>query len=516
MGDRLTSRVGARPARLLLVVALALGLPLLASGPALAHPLGNFTANAAARLVVGQETTRIDYVLDLAEVPALQTRQSMDADRDGAVGAAEADRYRERTCGEISAAQSLLVDGERIPAELVASALTFPEGQAGLVTLRLECVLTVPTGALAEGTRLEYADTGSLDRVGWREVTAVGDRLRLAESDVPESSLSDRLRAYPESLLSAPLDVTTARLVVGPPGGPAGPPPPVDLSGNGPGSEPSSPGGVLRQAERLTTAFTDLVARQDLTVAFALFAAALAAVLGTLHALAPGHGKTVMAAYLVGREGTMTQAIALGTTVAITHTLGVLVLGVLLTLTQALAPERLYPWLGLASGLLFAAVGASLLRTARRRPAHDHGHDHGHDHHHGADHAHAHGHDHDHDHAAKGGSRGLTWRSLVAPGLAGGLVPSPSALVVLLGGIALGRAWFGIVLVLAYGIGMAAALVGAGYLLLRARALLAARMPEPGGQPGRLQRLTAALPALTAGMIVVGGLAIAVRSLVAI
>lgn len=510
MADRLVARVVARPVRLLLVVALALGLPLLAAGPALAHPLGNFTANAAARLVVGQDTTRIDYALDLAEVPALQTRQRMDTDGDGAVDAAEGDRYRERTCGEISAAQSLLVDGARIPAELVASALTFPEGQAGLVTLRLECVLTVPTGALAEDTRLEYADTGSLDRVGWREVTAVGDRLRLAESDVPESSLSDRLRAYPESLLSAPLDVTTARLVAGPPGGPAGPPPPVDVSGNGSGSEPSSPGGVLRQAERLTTAFTDLVARQDLTVAFALFAVGLAVVLGTLHALAPGHGKTVMAAYLVGREGTTNQAIALGTTVAITHTLGVLVLGVLLTLTQALAPERFYPWLGLASGLLFAAVGASLLRTARRRPAHDHGHDH----HHGGDHAHAHG--HDHDHAAKGGSRGLTWRSLVAPGLAGGLVPSPSALVVLLGGIALGRAWFGIVLVLAYGIGMAAALVGAGYLLLRARALLAARMPEPGGQPGRLQRLTAALPALTAGMIVVGGLAIAVRSLVAI
>lgn len=95
-------------------------------------------------------------------------------------------------------------------------------------------------------------------------------------------------------------------------------------------------------------------------------------------------------------------------------------------------------------------------------------------------------------------------------GAAGGMVPSPSALVVLLGAIALGRPWFGIVLVLGYGAGMALSLVAAGLLLVRVRASLDARLTR--GQAGRLAVLGRALPIVTASFVVVAGLGLTVRA----
>jgi nickel/cobalt transporter (NicO) family protein len=215
---------------------------------------------------------------------------------------------------------------------------------------------------------------------------------------------------------------------------------------------------------------------------------------GAAHALAPGHGKTVMAAYLVGLRGTLGQAAVIGATVTVTHTAGVLLLGLVLTTFRAAASERLYPWLGLASGLLLAGVGIGLLVRAR---AGNHPHPH--------DHPHPHGHHHDHGPAG----RPLGRRGLVALGLAGGLVPSPSAVVVLLGGIAIGQAWFGVALVMAYGLGMAATLTGVGLLLAHLRTRMDGRLRLPAGSlAARAGRL---LPAATASVIVVVGLALAVN-----
>nr|MBA2528434.1 High-affinity nickel-transporter [Euzebyales bacterium] len=266
--------------------------------------------------------------------------------------------------------------------------------------------------------------------------------------------------------------------------------------------------------DRLAEAFTALVATRALTPVSGLLAAALAVGLGALHAFAPGHGKTVVAAYLLGRQGTPRQALGLGLTVALTHTVGVLVLGLVLSATDAVAPDRLYPLLGGASGALFAVVGLLLLRQALRARRHgqgrrhdldggDHSHDHGH---HGQDHGRDHEHVHEHVHG------GITWRSLVAPGLAGGMVPSPSALVVLLGGVAIGRAGFGVVLVLAYGIGMATALVGAGFLLTRARARLELRAQQSRWR--RMERVSALLPLVTACLVTTGGIVLALRAVV--
>jgi ABC-type nickel/cobalt efflux system permease component RcnA len=224
---------------------------------------------------------------------------------------------------------------------------------------------------------------------------------------------------------------------------------------------------------------------------------ALAVLLGAAHALAPGHGKTVMAAYLVGLRGSLRQAATIGATVTVTHTAGVLLLGLVLSASRAVASERVYPWLGLASGLLLAAVGLALAAralTGHRRP-HAHAHD---------EHGHPHG-----GHAGGRAGRPLGRRGLVALGLAGGLVPSPSAVVVLLGGIALGHAWFGILLVLAYGTGMAATLTGVGLLLAHVRGRVDRRLAGPAGS--LLARAGRLLPVATASVIVVVGLVLAAQ-----
>jgi ABC-type nickel/cobalt efflux system permease component RcnA len=231
----------------------------------------------------------------------------------------------------------------------------------------------------------------------------------------------------------------------------------------------------------------------------------LALVLGGAHAALPGHGKTVMAAYLAGRQGRPRDALAVGATVTLTHTGGVLILGLLLTTVAGLAGETVLGWLGVVSGGLVAAVGIGMLLSRRGAKGHTHDHSHSHDHSH--DHSHHHDAGHSHDHARP--SR----IAIVGMGVAGGLVPSPSALVVLLGAVGLGRTWFGVLLVLAYGFGMAAVLTAAGLLLIRVRDRWAGRV-RLGPRLSRLSRLTLLAPTGTAALVLLVGSALAARSLV--
>jgi ABC-type nickel/cobalt efflux system permease component RcnA len=465
-------------------VLAALATMLLVAGAtgAAAHPLGNFTVNTYSGLRVGPDRLVVDYVVDMAEIPTFQTRQAIDADRDGEVAAAEAAAWRARECPRLAAGLRATVDGRVAPLTVTGSSLKFPAGVGGLETLRLECALAAP---LAVAGSLAYTDTNLEGRVGWREITAVGDRATLEAADVPTTSPSARLTTYPEDQLSSPLDQRSATLRYRPGGPPA------------PAAGTSAPAPVARGGvDKATAAFTALVGERSLSPGFALVALLLAVGLGAAHALAPGHGKTVMAAYLVGLRGTLGQAATIGATVTVTHTAGVLVLGLVLSSFRAVASERVYPWLGLGSGLLLAAVGVGLLVRARGGH-HHHPHLHDHDHHHH--------HHHHHDHGPPG--RPLGRRGLVALGLAGGLVPSPSAVVVLLGGIALGQAWFGVALVIAYGLGMAATLTGVGLLLAHLRTRMDRRLHLPAGS--LLARLGRLLPAATASVIVVVGLALA-------
>jgi ABC-type nickel/cobalt efflux system permease component RcnA len=202
------------------------------------------------------------------------------------------------------------------------------------------------------------------------------------------------------------------------------------------------------------------------------------------HALSPGHGKTIVAAYLVGRRGTPWHAAALGVIVTATHTIGVFALGlVTLALSQFIVPEQLYPWLNLVSGVLVIAIGAAVFRSRFR---------------HRREHAHGHHHHHHEDEA-------LSRRSLVAVGITGGLLPCPSALVVLLAAISLHRVPFGMLLIVAFSAGLALSITGIGLV-----AVFAKQIFKRASFEGRLVRL---LPAASALVILAAGLAMTVRAL---
>jgi ABC-type nickel/cobalt efflux system permease component RcnA len=206
--------------------------------------------------------------------------------------------------------------------------------------------------------------------------------------------------------------------------------------------------------------FADLAAPGALTPTAAVAALLLALGFGALHAMGPGHGKTITAAYLVGSEGRARQAAGVALAVAGMHTTSVLALGaIVFSVERAFPPERIYPWLGLLSGTLAIALGAGLLATrlARRRR---------HEHHH---------------HAHRIEARPLSRRGLALLAASGGLLPSPTAVIVLLASITLGRAAFGIALVGAFSVGLAAALALVGILAVSARSHLAPRLGRWAG-----------------------------------
>jgi hypothetical protein len=337
---------------------LAAALAVAGAAPAAAHPLGNFTLNSYSGLRVGPDRLAVDYVLDMAEIPAFQARQAIDGDRDGKVSDAEAAGWRDRECPRLAGGLRATVDGRPLPLAATGATVAFPPGAGGLQTLRLECALAASLPAGRGHHDLAYRDGNQAGRVGWREITATGDGATLEQADVPAGSASRRLTAYPEDQLRSPLDQRTASVRFRP-GGPRA----------GDAGEPGSGRAVARRGvDRATAAFTALVAARRLSPGFGLLALALALVLGAAHALAPGHGKTVMAAYLVGLRGSLGQAATIGATVTVTHTAGVLLLGLVLSASRAVASERVYPWLGLASGLLLAGVGLTLAARALRGP----------------------------------------------------------------------------------------------------------------------------------------------------
>jgi len=508
------SRAAIRLATILCVAGALVVLPAVAAA---AHPLGNFSVNRYHGLVVEPGRLRIDAVEDLAEIPTTQAAPRIDGDRDGQLSQTELAAWAPAACGQMAGELRVSADGRPVRVTVATATARSNPGQAGLPTLRVECGLVAALPDQRSGSAIELSDR-SPAQPGWHEITARGDRMTLESSNVPQSSRSARLTSYPKDALASPLDQRNATLRVRPGGPPLAPE----------GSAAAEGVGRLlpRGADRLTQAFTALVARRALTPGFAALALAVALALGGLHALAPGHGKTIMAAYAASRgRRSLREVLALGFTVTATHTAGVLVLGLLVGSGSALAPAAAIPWLGVASGVLVAVTGVTLLRrairSARRRAADDHGHsphDHGHDHahpHQGHDHPH-HGHGHGHHHPHPGDERPRRG-SVVLMGFAGGLVPSPSAVVVLVGAAALGQAWFGLALVLAYGAGLAASLTLVGVLVAGSGRWLAQRLSSRSGK-GLGWRLASrlpgsALPVGTASLVVVLGVGLALRGL---
>lgn len=474
-----------------------------------AHPLGNFTINHYAGLRVSAEAVRLDVVIDFAEIPAFQERLHLDTDADGDVSAVEAEAARVPRCEALAEDLALAIDGTPRPLELEAAGLSFPPGAGGLATMRLVCEFASPLPGRLGSATLTFEDGSYAERIGWREVVVLGDGATIGalagQPPPPSTDVSSRLTGYPDDLLSQPLDVRSvafSAVAGGPALEPFVAPDAADLDGAGPtqSSPPSggAPGGVGAE-------IPDLFRAATLTPILALASILLAAALGAGHALTPGHGKTLMAAYLVGSRGTVFHAIGLGLSVTVSHTLGILLLALLVTGAEALLPaDIVVRTVPLVAALGFVAIGlwmvVSEIRRRRAVPPHVHDHDaHTHEpiehaHPHAAAHEHPHPHEHDHepelDHDGLEHSHGglrhrhgppvqgtITWRSLFALGLAGGIIPSTNALIILLGALVAGRAAFGVVLVIAFGLGMALVLGGIGVALVLVRGRLE-RLPS--------------------------------------
>ncbi|HWH46417.1 MAG TPA: hypothetical protein VN664_01360 [Burkholderiales bacterium] len=243
--------------------------------------------------------------------------------------------------------------------------------------------------------------------------------------------------------------------------------------------------------------------------------------IGAVHAATPGHGKTIAAAYIVGARGKPVDAVILGVFVTLSHTSGIVLVGVLASLgLPGMVPQRIEAWMALFTGILVILIGAWTLWTQRELmlqlqgviPApwngHDHAHEpeparaamrfrphtheggqahghhqHGHDHAHGHDHSHDHAHAHDHTHIhhdAEAGSHSHGWGfkhthdlnlattnrpgmwMLIGLGIAGGLLPDPAALAILLNALAQGKVMLGLGTVVVFSVGFAATLVVVG------------------------------------------------------
>jgi ABC-type nickel/cobalt efflux system permease component RcnA len=483
--------VGAIAAIVALPVSAAWAQPAHPGHPA--HPLGNFSVNQAVALNLYPDRIAATAIVDLAELPTLQDRSAVDANGDGAVTAAEAAAYNSRVCHAIAGQVAVRVDGHRVRWTVRPDGFRYRPGSAGLHTSRISCDLTARAHLTRPGV-VDVVNTYEADRVGWREITAAGHDVRILHSPVPVRSVSHSLLSYPTDLLGSPLNQRSARLHVKP-GAADGTGATVHISGGDPVSR------WVAQADRRLEALVG----GHLTPFVGALAVLLALVLGAAHAALPGHGKTVMAAYIAGRRGRPRDAVTVGAIVTLTHTGGVLVLGLLLTATASVAGDVVLSWLGIASGILVAAVGVAMLISVvrKRAPARDHHHDQLHGHSHGHDHDH--GHHHDHPQARGQGSRAPRL-SLVGMGVAGGLVPSPSALIVLLGAVGLGRTAFGVLLVVAYGIGMAATLTAAGLMLVRIRDRWMSRSRRTLG------RIAALAPAGTAVLVLCVGVGLAGRA----
>ena len=441
---------------------------------AAAHPLGNFSINHLTQVRISADRVEALYILDQAEIPTFQERNLQPA------------QVLERKRAQIVKGLRLDINGRPVPLRVEPGAkISFPAGQGGLKLTRVELPLSAD---VSDPRRVVFRDETFRDRVGWKAIQIKPGNGTDARANVFSQDPTNGLRGYPKDTLSSPLDQRQATFAVAPGGGTVkAPTPPPDYRATT----------TDRSGDGFAGVFADAAAGKGVLVLLLLVAFGW----GALHALSPGHGKAMVAAYLIGTRGTARHALGLGAIVTVTHTIGVFMLGfVTLLLSQYILPEDLYPWLNLTAGLLVVTVGLGVLRARIRSARARHRHHHHHHHDQGHDHDHDHGHGHDHDIPDR-----VTWRGLFGMGAAAGLIPCPSALVVLLGAIAQHQVGLGLVLILAFSLGLAATLTALGITVVYARrALTQVRVPR---------RLAAALPAASAVLIVGVGLVLTAQAI---
>src|SRR5690349_1204795 len=318
---------------------------------AFAHPLGNFTVNQYAGLQVSREKITVDYVMDMAEIPAFQEIELLDANGNRQPDPAETAGYPAVRCAFLLPSLNLSLNQKAVDLSLVSSSVEFPVGVGGLATMRLTCGFAAPLALTESDLSLSFQNKVFADRLGWQEIVVIPDGVTIT-GEYATTSLSDRLTSYPQDLLTSPPSQRELSVAVTAAGLPAIATSPDQSSNSAAQTNPS----------RRDDAFTRLILLEEITLPTLLLALGVSFLWGAMHALTPGHGKTIVGAYLVGSRGTMKHAIYLGLTTTITHTLGVFALGlVTLFAAQFIVPEKLFPWLSLLSGLFVVGIGVNLI-----------------------------------------------------------------------------------------------------------------------------------------------------------
>jgi len=517
-----------RLVRSALAAIAALGLVLFPL-PSSAHPMGNFSISHYAGIRVERGYIELRYLVDMAEIPTFQEMQQNNfvarADDQGvrAYLSKQAEVFREGL--------RITLNGQPLPLRIASQDILFSPGAGNLPTMKFGLVYRAEVTDACTRMRceLEYRDANFSGRVGWKEVIAsAGHGVTMESSSVPSRDRSSQLSNYPTDLVNSPPQEVGAKIVylaerqagstqsvISEMEKETAPSstihPRVTKSGTlgkpGAASVPiTSQSAETSHAEQLKpnqqstprNSFTELMSIKRIGFGIALLAAAIAAGLGALHALEPGHGKTIVAAYLVGSKGTARHALLLGMIVTISHTAGVYLLGAVTLYAQKyILPDRIYPFLGVLSGILIAGMGCYLFLQRYV----------------GGEFAHTHSHNLSLPAgAAKEGTRSqsgkVSARQLLVLGITGGIVPCPAALVVLLSAVALHRTGFGLFLIVAFSIGLAAVLIAMGLVAVYAGRMMS-RLPIDSPLVLRW------LPMGSAAMIIALGCIIAVRGLMA-
>ncbi|MEA2460036.1 MAG: nickel/cobalt transporter (NicO) family protein, partial [Actinomycetota bacterium] len=313
-----------------------LSLLALAPAPASAHPLGNFTINVFSGLEISRTTVTVHHIVDMAEIPTYQELPRISAP--GGMITEGLDDYAQVSAKAYAKNITVEADGEKLPLSITWSSAELRPGQGGLQTLWIDTTYVVRLPQA--DTTIAYQDLNFADRLGWKEIVAVVQNGQgLVSSSVPTDSVSNELTTYPKDKLSSPLDQRDARVEVRP-------------GATGTGATPTKISEGNDWSGALGARFTSLIER-DATPGFLAVALLLALAAGALHALGPGHGKTIMAAYLVGADGKGRHALTIGVAVSLMHTLSVVALGVItLSASRLFPPEEVYPWLAFASGVV--------------------------------------------------------------------------------------------------------------------------------------------------------------------
>ncbi len=484
---------------------------------ALAHPMGNFSVNHYSSIDVQRDKVLVRYFIDLAEIPTYQELQQGDIPTTSVdPNAGVVIRYVAARGVELGHGLVLEVDGKSIPLHMISSGVIFPPGAGGLPTMKMGFVYeaVIPPAVERQQITLRYVDNNYPGHTGWKEIVASASSGSLLRSSVPVNDRSGELSNYPTDLLNSPPQVLEASIIAALPVAAIeerSRPNPVLAPGQGgvvakslsaeakagkkaasipphlgsfpPAQAPvaSQPGtqalaSVHLEANQQKTPrsiFTDLITAQHLSAWFLFTAAFIAVGLGGLHALEPGHGKTIVAAYLVGSKGTARHAFLLGMIVTVSHTAGVFALGAItLYASRYILPEQLYPWLGAFSGITIAGLGCYLLLRRLTGQA--------------TDHSHAPGTSSSHwafwksstdakqtealpDSGLGNSSPSVSMAQLFTLGITGGIIPCPAALIVLLSAFALHRIGLGFFLIVAFSVGLASVLIAFGMLMVYAR-----------------------------------------------